>query len=172
MGVHLYTNGAWTDSGKIYRNSLNLFNLSNPNVFYGFVNESGNFRSFPNNALVVLNLPNGIYTISGFKKYPPDSVVRIVTSNVTPAFDVPVATNVLRPQNTTYTITINDDNYLSIMVCGDSDYNYYNNVQTAISANCENLMINAGSTALPYEPYNVVDWYTNNGHDYSSGAWS
>lgn len=32
------------------------------------------------------------------------------------------------------------------------------------------IMLNSG-TALPYEPYNVVDWYTNHGHGYSSGAW-
>ena len=35
-----------------------------------------------------------------------------------------------------------------------------------------NVMINDGSSALPYEPYNVVDWY---GYKYklrASGAWS
>ena len=33
------------------------------------------------------------------------------------------------------------------------------------------IMMNVGSAALPYEPYNVVDWYANNGHGYTSGAW-
>lgn len=32
-------------------------------------------------------------------------------------------------------------------------------------------MLNVGNIVIPYEPYNVVDWYTNTGHGYSSGAW-
>ena len=159
MGVHLYTNGAWTDSGRIYRNSLNLFNV---NI------EQGTFSS--ETALPVPS-ENRVRT---------SDYIELTAATYTIAFS--------GAEKIYLYVFDTNNNYIR-----DESSSFWNNqpfsvvltnnrkIKFAISktdntpltpTDVSNIMINRGSTALPYEPYNIVDWYTNNGHSYSSGAWS
>lgn len=67
--------------------------------------------------------------------------------------------------NTPKTFTLSEDTNVSrFVIVADSTSVYTNQTVT--------VMINSGSSAIPYEPYNVVDWY---GYKYklrASGAWS
>ena len=153
MGVHLYTNGAWTDSGRIYRNSKNL--LAFLTEIYA-IDASGNINS--NSLFMYFTAPcedNETYTFS-LDTGLTGSTVRIH------AFDGDTWLEQLSGRNIdlapfTITTPVGTTN-IKISITKDAvDYH---------------AMLNIGSTALPYEPYNIVDWYTNNGHGYTSGAWS
>lgn len=146
MGVHLYTNGAWTDSGRIYRNSLNLIenyidrasietdgtisSTENYRMFYGKV-EQGKTYTIDENT-----------TLCGFFENEP--TIGSQTYNEQRIYQT----------SPTFTAPING-------------YFCYRKLYSSSTA-----MMNEGSYLMPYEPYNVVDWYTNSGHGYSSGAWS
>ena len=151
MGVHLYTNGAWTDSGRIYRNSLNLFDPSQVVAGYQY--------DFSSQTLV----PSETLDFLGYIPVSIGSYLRIYENtaigNFCFVFDenknliaqlVPGAGN---------PIIISSDNvkYIGFNVNQEYDLSKYMFAKTAI--------------VIPYEPYNVVDWYTNNGHGYTSGAW-
>lgn len=152
MGVHLYTNGAWTDSGKIYRNSLNLFDgtLLGGNYTNANFDLSGN--AYVYKSIKVL-LPAGIYTFSWGKNV---NVVRLIIDG---NYSQPVSTNV-----SAYTITSTTDGFIGISFRDTTSAETIWDISIPI-------MLNSGATSLPYEPYNVVDWYTNTGHGYTSGAW-
>lgn len=159
MGVHLYSNGAWTDSGRIYRNSLNLVNISD---FTMTVEPASTNKLLWSGALNA-----GIYTFSIYQ-------VNNYTSALRNTIQIKVGTDTYYESGTPdyhlssglhyYTFTVSED-------ATNVELRYWTNT---ISNECNytNAMLNTGSTALAYEPYNVVDWYTNYGHGYSSGAWS
>ena len=161
MGVHLYTNGAWTDAGKIYRNSLNLFNGVIA-IDDSILTDNGKPLPFQNYAVseYIDILPNTEYTFSFFHN--------------------------AEENRTTFTLSTYDEQKSTILPLEMQTINniqgYTMHITTSASARYlrinwkkpydEDMMLVQGNIALPYEPYNVVDWYTNNGHDYSSGAWS
>lgn len=153
MGVHLYTNGAWTDSGKIYRNSLNLFDTqltegyygASPENYYQFTSDN-KYRSF------TMQLPAGTYSITVLA----NESIRLLRVNN----DIDGAVN---------TTTV-DEPFSFILTENTTIYVSFRNSDTTDSFTNLTIMLNAGDP-LPYEPYNIVDWYTNNGHGYSSGAW-
>lgn len=158
MGVHLYSNGAWTDSGKIYRNSLNIFNSE---IVQGGIATNGDMLS---SQLRVRSLQpianNQTYTITTNKR------IRLLFAfnNTTPV-ELLADYGTIPPSTHTFTMPAGT-NILGIALCNPdptTEIHPDDNIQ---------VMLNIGSIALPYEPYNVVDWYTNNGHGYSSGAWS
>lgn len=151
MGVHLYTSGAWTDSGRIYRNSVNLFDKSKSQIGYQY-NSQGEIE------------PLADYATSGY---------------------IPVLTG------ETYIRCYNNQSIGNYIVEYDNDLNFIRNYPTGIGQpitipegvsyvafniylneySLDSYMFIQGQTPKPYEPYNVVDWYINNGHGYYSGAW-
>lgn len=164
MGVHLYTNGAWTDSGRIYRNSLNEFDKLTMQRIAAYVTIGSNWTLSEQSASVKIPiLSNTQYTLSVAPEY--NRIFRLYWSddeNITPTESGVLLNEIIRVENmTSYTFTT-DSTAKCLIFQGANDYiGWFNS-----------LMLNLGSTALPYEPYNVVDWYTNTGHGYSSGAWS
>lgn len=158
MGVHLYSNGAWMDSGKIYRNSLNIFNSE---IVQGGIANTGEIITSQLRVRSFQTLESGQeYTISTNKRirllfafYDTTPISLLADYGSTP------------PPTLTITMPINANN-LGIALCNPDP-------TTQIHPDDDiQIMLNTGSIVLPYEPYNVVDWYTNNGHGYSSGAWS
>lgn len=153
MGVHLYTNGAWTDSGWIYRNSENLFD----SILIGGIFQDNNFNISGSTTVyksIKIYLTAGSYTFSWGNNV---NVVRLVIDG---SYSQPAVTDV-----NTYTITLTTDGYVGISFRDTTSESTEWDDTTPI-------MLNVGSTAIPYEPYNIVDWYINHGHGYSSGAWS
>lgn len=146
MSIHLYTNGAWTDSGKIYRNSLNLINSSE--VVLGTIDQSGNEKEWDQGyrsgwMRFNLDVPINISGLTG--------PVRVFIYNSNKIYQ---NINFLYSEPFSY----NYDGYFRL----SGGLNWFTTNST---------MVNDGDTDLPFEPYNVVDWYTNTGHGYSSGAW-
>lgn len=156
MGVHLYKNGAWTDSGKIYRNSLNLF-PDTPSSSNASINQNTG-EEIANNEFNIYTIP-----VTGETKYTINFLFASGTSTRKASVHqyngdawisaLVVIDNVLFPQTVT---TAANATKIKISVLKDTS----------------NRCCNVGETAFPYEPYNIVDWYTNTGHGYSSGAWS
>ena len=143
MGVHLYKNGAWTDSGRIYRNSLQILNwaLVESGTIDSTTGQPVPWESAKRSDLMYIN---GFITISGF-----EGNLRVFTYD-------------------------NEKNYITNFLY-DSPFrltNSYFRIAGPLISMVDTIMINNGRTALPFEPYDVVDWYTNSGHGYSSGAWS
>lgn len=176
MGVHLYTNGAWTNSGKIYRNSNNLFNISafingivmtrgtytyNADTNTLTITATGNDAHTGNGNTYHVSVEGGNdYTISWNTNTSVGGYVYVFENGLTDASHTHSWNSLSLGGNIT---AQNDTTFLILRLgCELSDTTKW----------YSNLMINEGSTALPYEPYNVVDWYTNQGHGYSSGAWS
>lgn len=148
MGVHLYTNGAWTDSGKIYRNSLQMLNWNTTEI--GSINENTGQPvdweySRRSDFIPVAN--NEYITISGL-----NGAIRIFIYNTDKIYQ--------------------SDNFLYENPFTIQNGGYFRFSGPLASTAELSTMINSGTTALPYEAYNIVDWYTNTGHGYSSGAWS
>lgn len=158
MGVHLYTNGAWIDSGRIYRNSLNIFNSE---IVQGGISTNGELITSSLRVRSVQPIEaEHEYTIATNKR------IRLLFafSDTTP-IKLLADYGAIPPSTTTFTMPENT-NILGIALCNA-------NPATEIQPDDDiQIMLNTGSIALPYEPYNVVDWYTNTGHGYSSGAWS
>ena len=158
MGVHLYTNGAWTDSGRIYRESKNLYDILTTS---GYTSNIMDWTQTIDNDTIyvygsnIAGVARGLTMILG--TYPAGTY----TFNINSSY--PLTTLYLRKYgetNQSATITIDTESILEIsLVIGKRDYIF------------NDFMLNSGSIALPYEPYNVIDWYTNTGHGYSSGAW-
>lgn len=143
MSVHLYTNGAWTDSGKIYRNSLQLLDWSL--VESGTIDsETGQNVPWENAKRSDFMYIDGFIIISGYT-----GNLRVFTYD-------------------------NAKNYITNFLY-DSSFsltNSYFRIAGPLTSMVDTIMINSGRKPLPFEPYDVVGWYTNNGHGYTSGAWS
>lgn len=152
MGVHLYTNGAWTDSGRIYRNSLNLFDYN-----------ASHTPAINSYTYVISDLiPGQQYTCSTNFAYVV-STASIYFGGGNSATDGVWA-------NQPKTKIADSDGTLQLSLRFQADLGappVYNDVLNGTIW----VMVCKGATVLPYEPYNVVDWYTNTGHGYSSGAW-
>lgn len=165
MGAHLYTNGAWTDSGRIYRNSLNLYNKGTTTVYDAFLSDIDKWLIDAGGVSKSIKIPcdSGThYTISI-----PDnvSVFRIYESSnaaIEPTNSGVDVSRIIRSANIhEYTFTTLSNTKVIIFQATGAELDIWFN----------NLMFNLGGIAFPYEPYNVVDWYINTGHGYSSGAW-
>lgn len=166
MGVHIYTNGAWTDSGRIYRNSLNLFDISTITLGKYIDSQGQEIESTAQSAQSRLNHTDYIEVISG-EPYIYSYVNGVATANTIALCWLDEQKELISRD----TLNVNDSSYkLSAIAPGNAKYCIINFTGYPVSDSC--LRFNHGSVTLPYEPYNVVDWYTNNGHNYSSGAWS
>lgn len=159
MSVHLYTNGAWTDSGKIYRNSLNLFDKTNTSIADGYaadnyLKDDGTYGS------------NASYDTSIFI---PLETSTTYTLSFSDSMTVYAPSLCLYVGKSTLSRGIKYDGQHSITFTTSATETY---VRLSIQKTyVDSYMLNEGNTALPYEPYNVVDWYINNGHKRTSGAW-
>lgn len=163
MGVHLYTNGAWTDSGKIYRNSENLYNPNAKDTNNGYIaNQYLSYEGYPTtpgsglvwstSEYIEINDDERYLSICGLSD----------TSSGSPSicfYDV----NYDYISGTPYQNIVN----LHINIPNNSKY-----FRFSIDGRLSQIMVVFGINTVPFEPYNVVDWYTNTGHGYSSGAWS
>lgn len=174
MGVHLYKNSDWIDSGRIYRNSINMLNCNytgnvGTQLVIACVSGSSTFTlnkgltDSDTSANIPLNvaLSAGTYTLSVYG-----------LNNVTADYDrifLRDTNNIIYAQTTKTglpkSFTIESDITIDRVTVVAEKTSIYTDDTIRI-------MINNGNAALPYEPYNVVDWYANNGHGYSSGAWS
>lgn len=155
MGVHLYTNGAWTDSGRIYRNSVNLFDKT-ANYTVGVTTYNFTISDLD---------PDKYYTCStNFER-----ISGVTTASLYFNGGNSVENGVWNGEPKTFKPNSNGEIVVFVRFQEASGApSIYNDL---ISGSIW-VMVNEGSTTLPYEPYNIVDWYTNNGHGYSSGAWS
>lgn len=168
MGVHLYTNGTWTDSGRIYRNSLNEYygSITNNKYIDGDGNEqNGIYPTYSISYIKIDVSENETYSYSfinnlaGIRAHRRINAFDSDGQFIAPIVDIyPLETD-----------NYNSANFTTPINCSYITINFVN--QEKNNGDTEQ-MLNLGSTALPYEPYNVVDWYTNNGHGYTSGAWS
>lgn len=154
MGVHLYTNGAWADSGKIYRNSLNLYDLSKSQIGYQYSASDGSVVSASNS-----------FATSGLIEVEEDAYYLryydgVATGNSVCEYD----------SNKNFVRTVTPGTGVPFLIPSDVKYVGFNIYITDYPL--EKYAFIKSDKPLPYEPYNVVDWYTNNGHGYSSGAWS
>lgn len=166
MGAHIYTNGAWADSGRIYRNSLNLYNKVTTTVYNAFFTDTNKWTIDAGGISKSIKIPcesETQYTISVPENV---TIFRVYESSnvaIEPTNAGADVSRIIRTENVNkYTFTTLSDTEVLIFQATSSSFDMWFN----------NLMLNFGSTALPYEPYNVVDWYANNGHNYTSGAWS
>ena len=151
-----------------YHVSKNLFDGS---LFNGIYRDA-DFNIMPDSSNVYkcckIYLDAGTYTMSFAK------AVRIVRLIINETYTENVAENV-----TNYTFTVNNDSYFGITFRDE----------TSSSTVWDNspIMLNTGSTALPYEPYSTDVWHdlapkryennafvdtTNNPEKYSNGSWS
>lgn len=170
MGVHLYTKGAWTDSGKIYRNSLNIFDKNSMKYNAYIAASNGLVSSSQNPTTLSAFIPidsSTQYTISCISKtfrygFTADEIITI-GSTMLPSY------NILDYQTLAFhAVSVTTPDYAKWIV-----FNYsLQQAEGDTDIVTDTVMVNLGDTALPPEPYNVVDWYTNRGHGYSSGAWS
>lgn len=162
MGVHLYTNGAWTDSGRIYRNSLNRINADD--FYLSFKQQDGTYQGTRSTIYLVRMKPFSQDDIG--KTFTFSMMLSPNTNNVR------VSANI-GGQELNGTTNSQGLTKITFLCASVDDYLYFNwGSEGSVVQTLWNLMLNLGNTALTYEPYNVVDWYTNNGHGYSSGAWS
>ena len=168
MGVHRYTNGAWTDSGRIYRNSLNFFDLSN---YYSVT--PGITNIVINNDIITYNASSQYLAICYRFDLLPTDTFTIELGNESDKVqlelrfyngETQVGTRIVIQKGTPYVISGSEEI--------DSFTIYLSNSTNTGKCTASNLMLNTGDTIKPFEPYNIVDWYTNTGHGYSSGAWS
>ena len=119
-------------------------------------------QTYPLLLTAINSLPNGVYTMSiSFELTSRDDTTDSSVCGWYIAQDSRVLSNIRRSWETAQigeiitvvdTFTIDDDNRgaftaLYLYGCGISD------VGATGSANAENIMLNTGSTALPYEPY-------------------
>lgn len=161
MGVHLYTNGAWTDSGWIYRNSLNLFDIA--------LVEQGGYNA-PAGSIIEKTLSTTRCRYNQTIPLPADTLSLTCPSNIKINY-IWIDNNGLSLGGSGFqrngdTATAPENAVSMTFLMGlDGD------IQCTTS-DFHDVCIVSGATPIPYEPYNIVDWYTNNGHGYTSGAWS
>lgn len=154
--AYIYTNGAWQPNGKIYRQSLNLFDDITE---IGFYDDSGVLILNTDTSHSTTYIPvNGItYTVSGLW-YSAEDMKNFAV------YEWDSSKHWLRRSNRQFPPSTNE---ITFTIGSDTAY-----ITLQVQTEHGNIMLNTGTTALPYEPYGVIDWYDNNGHDYSSGAWS
>lgn len=160
MGVHLYTNGAWTDSGRIYRNSLNLFD---GNYELAYMSGAANAQYSTN----IADVRTAVIPCEPNTKY---SILRSDDGN-----RLRIATYTVKPINNTTGTLLHDsmtDVSTTITTPANAAYLAVYVISGATqSTNVLTMIVEGDIVPTSYEPYNVVDWYTNTGHGYSSGAW-
>ena len=148
---------------KKYHVSKNLFDKDNANYFNGYYDYSNNkIASYSTNRMFYIPIEQGkTYTISGIIRYNMNITQRyVLTTNAPVSGEVPVR-SFAKNVSAALTFTAeNNENYLCVMICGDSDYTGYGSVDNALAANTANIMFNTGSTPLPYEPYSSEAWHT------------
>lgn len=153
MGVHIYTNGVWTDSGRIYRNSLNLFNKSTALIDY-YVNDTNGIIS-----------KNTTYNTSASASIDVEGLEYIYPN--TNEYTSARAWGAFYDDSNNYVSGFNGYNFAIAVPSNAKTVRF-----TVSNIYIDAFSVNGGSLPIPYEPYNVVDWYANIGHGYSSGAWS
>lgn len=111
-----------------------------------YSSDTNAFTPNPNNAFVVVNVEAGKrYFVKGAKRYSPSGMIRWCTSSSAPASSVSVIRTGTFLQSDTFVLDVNpSENYLSLFLCGDSDYNGYGTLESAISTNGENLAVDNG----------------------------
>lgn len=133
--------------GGVGDRTANLFDKDNPVVYIGFYNTATNMFAYNNNnAFVVLPIAENItYYVTGIKRASASISVRWCTSDVFPSSYIQAIRTGTFAQTDVLTITANaSEKYLALFVCGDSDYNMYDSVNAAVSANCDNLTVDNG----------------------------
>lgn len=174
MGVHLYTNGAWTDSGKIYRNSVNLFSSfwesGSINSMTGENESSGTtIRTvdyIPIDYDSIYSMARNIYTGYITVRFYDENKSYVGAGSIS-TIDLIIGT---RPSNP----MIEGISFCSFRTI-DTSIKYFRLCDTSNDTNTQYMLVKGNYTSetmQSYEPYNVIDWYTNTGHGYSSGAWS
>ena len=127
--------------------SENLYNASSPNIFRGYYNSTTNtLLTTENNAFIYVPLVQGKkYYVYGCKRYNTSVTIRWVTISSTPFYNIPCIRTGVFEQSDIFTITAEtNENYLALFLCGDSDYTGYGSVEAAITANCDDLVIDNG----------------------------
>lgn len=127
--------------------ATNVFDINNPNVLNGYIDSSGNYVPYATNGTLYVPITAGTsYTVSGIIRTSQSTVVRIATFTAIPSTQTPSVNLYTLNQGDSITITAgNNENYLLVMFCGDSDYTAYGSVQAALTANCANLHIDTYS---------------------------
>ena len=127
--------------------SENLYDASSPNIFRGYYNSTTNtLLTTENNAFIYVPLVQGKkYYVYGCKRYNTSVTIRWVTISSTPFYNIPCIRTGVFEQSDIFTITAEtNENYLALFLCGDSDYAGYGSVEAAITANCDDLVIDNG----------------------------
>ena len=146
---------------KIYRNSLNLFDKTNATLYNAYLTNERWASSEDSRSVKIPCLGNTTYTIS--------------VSDPLPIFRVAISDNenlqvgdIITPK----TISTSNIKEYSFTTNADSVWIIFQGSTALLSDWFNSFMLNAGSSALPYEPYNVVDWYDYKYKLRASGAWS
>ena len=126
--------------------TANLYDNNSPDIVRCYYSSDTNtFTPNQNNAFVVVNVEAGKrYFVEGAKRYS-SSIIRWCTSSSAPATGVSVVRTGTFSQSDTFVLDTNpSENYLSLFLCGDSDYNGYGTVASAVAANGETLVVDNG----------------------------
>lgn len=149
--IELNKIGTYQDSIK-KSTGKNLFDKDNVNVINAYIDgTSGVITSdSPSRTIYIPCKSNTTYTISKIVS----SRFRVSYSSSTPAIGTTTSGIVSDYTNTTITITTGANaNYLVVWL-----YNSNSDTSITLQQVLDSIMINEGSTALPYEPYGKV-WY-------------
>lgn len=136
----------------ILTSGKNLFDKDNYNLVNLFPNASNTFDSGWRYSTIYIGCkPNTTYTIS--RKVLENNFVVATSSNI-PVANGSITNRIANNSATSITITTGaNDNYLSVYVKYEGDTTY------TLAQILDSIMINEGSTALPYEPYGTNQWY-------------
>ena len=157
--------------------TYNAFDYNNPNILTGYIDNFRVFQSYSNNGMVCVPISQGEkYEISGIIRISASITIRWATFAAIPTNNTRVIRTDVFAQNETQEITAgNNENYITIMFCGDNDYNSYGSVESAYATNCLNLHVNTTQwTDLApkrYENGAFVDT-VDNPEKYQNGSWS
>lgn len=160
--AYIYTNGAWAAANPpIYRKSYNLFDKTNTSTTDGYtadnyLKDDGTYGS------------NASYDTSVFIALEPSTTYTLSFSD---SMTVYAPSLCLYASNKTYVRGIKYDGQHSITFTTSATETY---VRLSIQKTyVDSYMLNEGSTALPYEPYDTtLKWYAAADHKRTSGAWS
>ena len=128
---------------KMYRNSANMFDKSQEATEIYVTPDATRYGY-----VIPLSI-NNTYTLSNGSS--------IVFCKIRTGDNYGIAADTTSPR----TYSINNPN--SSLLIYSSNISAFENV---------NLMLNIGENALPYEPYNVIDWYTTGYSKCTNNAWS
>lgn len=127
--------------------TANLYDNNSPSIVRCYYSSDTNmFTLNQNNAFVTVGLEAGKrYFVKGAKRYSASTTVRWCTSSSAPANGVSVVRTGTFLQSDIFVLDANTtEKYLSIFLCGDSDYNAYGSVTNAIAANGADLVVDNG----------------------------